>query len=314
MMQQTGNKKRERKKDHDSASGLFKKAKHKSVTRKPREKPSSIKQSDDAALVTTRKPGLHEAETSDEAADKINAEKSNAEKGNAEKSNAEKSNAEEDGEESGNYSTADEEDDDETTVDVVPVKGALTTPSADTQQKQQPQQGEAQEQQEHEQHDWEEEQLRDLSSGNRLGAQRRVQRLIQEYFSSDPETGELIFLDDGTSRLKGSDLRRILNFLVPLRGINPKAKPNGFAAVVEVIRIRKLTKPDLYPNENVNMLLREYGNKPTAYTKRLKELEIQRLEIKKIADGLKLSYNGPQGEGEAASTSTAAGQNWQPFS
>lgn len=194
-----------------------------------------------------------------------------------------------DGNEDESYSTADEED----VVAEAPSKQLLPSES------------------QAESEAWKKEQLEDLGRGNRLGAQRRTQRLIGDYFRNDPETGELIYLDDGTSRVRGSDIRRILNFLVPLKNIHPKAKPNGFAPVIEILRIRKLTSTGLFPNESVDKLIQEYGMKPTAHKKRIVDLEEQRIQIKQIAEGLKLSYHEKEGEGDHETAKAVGSKDWQ---
>lgn len=157
--------------------------------------------------------------------------------------------------------------------------------------------------------EWKQEQSNDLSKGNRLGAQRRLQRLICDYFSADKETGELIFLDDASSRVRGSDIRRLVNFFVPLKNIHPKAKPNGAAAVIEILRQRKLNYASLFPNETVKQLFAELANKPTAFQDKIKRLEQQRIQIKKIAKGLEQ----PNESATSTNDTAASDADWIAF-
>lgn len=159
---------------------------------------------------------------------------------------------------------------------------------------------------------WTIEQASDLANGNRLGAQRRVHRLISGYFRADRDSGELVFLDDGVSKLRGSDVRRIVNFLVPMKNIHPKQKPNGIAPILDILRLRRL-EPTLFPNENVSLLLQELGNKPTAYTDRIRKLDVQRLEIKRIADGLKFGEHDEKREPADSETKAPPVSHWETF-
>lgn len=157
--------------------------------------------------------------------------------------------------------------------------------------------------------EWKHQQLEDLTSGNKLSAQRRFQRLICDYFRPDKESGELIFLDDGTSKVRGSDLRRLVNFFVPLKNIHPKSRPNGIPAIVEVLRVRKLNYASIFPNENLKAIFAELGNKPTAFQDRIKRLEQQRKQILSIAESLKESNESKTG----ASTSKPSNEDWSTF-
>lgn len=156
--------------------------------------------------------------------------------------------------------------------------------------------------------EWTRQQLDDLSKGNKLGAQRRLHKLICEYFRPDQATGELVFLDDSAGKVRGSDIRRIVNFFVPLKNIHPKAKPNGIAAIIEILRLRKLNLTSLFPNESVKAVFAELANKPTAYQDRIKTLEQQRIQIKRIAEGLAQPDGSP-----AAASASDGGTNWTSF-
>lgn len=105
--------------------------------------------------------------------------------------------------------------------------------------------------------------------GNRAKARSEIEKLIREYFIIDPSSGKLTFKDDGTSELRGAEFGKLVNFLYPLKNIHPAKKPAGFAAVIEILRSRKLFDASLFPNNTLVNTFKEYGSKPTAYKKRI---------------------------------------------
>lgn len=144
----------------------------------------------------------------------------------------------------------------------------------------------------------------DLAKGNRLGAQRRLKSLLSEYFVIDPSNHELILADDGTTRVRGSNMQSILNFMIPQKKIHPKTKPTGLAAVIEVLRLRGLYDAAVFPNNSVALIFNEYKDKPSAYQSRLTNLDKQLKLISKISASL--NYD----EKTAAATQT---KDWATF-
>lgn len=160
---------------------------------------------------------------------------------------------------------------------------------------------------------WKEELKSDLSSGNRLGAQRRLRTLLSDYFVIDGKTGDLFFKDDH-KQLRGADIHKILNYFIPMKNIHPKNKPNGTAAIVEILRARKLNDGTLFPNESVAATFSEYGMKPTAFKNKIKTLEAINSQIRSIASGLKLIGNESRNETTPSPATEVAMEDWETFS
>lgn len=159
---------------------------------------------------------------------------------------------------------------------------------------------------------WKQEQKANLSTGNRLTAQRRFKQLLLEFFETDGKTGELFFRDDN-KLLRGADLRKIINYFVPLKHIHPKGKPNGVAAVIEILRTRDLLDHTLFPNESVTTLFSEFGKKPTAYQEKIQAIEGLNKKIQSIASGLQLAGNGQADEAAETTAGSSSIKNWTTF-
>lgn len=91
-----------------------------------------------------------------------------------------------------------------------------------------------------------------------------LKRILHSYFEINSDDN-IIFRDDGITRLRGASLSKIINFLVPSRNIHPKAKPAGFAAIAEVLREENLLNHEFFPNENLTPVFDHYMKKKTAY-------------------------------------------------
>lgn len=158
---------------------------------------------------------------------------------------------------------------------------------------------------------WREKQLNDLKAGNRLSAQRRLKELLGNFFIIDHKSGELTFRDDSKT-LRGADVRKIANYFVPLKNIHPKAKPNGVAAVVEILRVKELIDPLLFPNQSVADLFNEYGAKPTAYQNKIRDIHSLNEQIKSLAAGLHV-INGSSDKTAETSAGKAQTKDWPSF-
>lgn len=110
-----------------------------------------------------------------------------------------------------------------------------------------------------------------------LGTERgeirnNLKKLLNEFFILHPD-GSMIFRDDSQTTLKGADHEKIINFLAPAKNVNPGKKPNSFAAIIDVLRTRNLFDPRLFPNASLSEVFKDYGNKPTAFTNRIKSYD-----------------------------------------
>lgn len=106
---------------------------------------------------------------------------------------------------------------------------------------------------------------------DRVKARSLIDKVLREFFVINHQDDSLTFKDDGVTVLRDAEFGRLLNFLIPLKNIHPGRKPSGFPAIVEVLRIRHLFDPDLFPNNSLQKVFRDYGNKPTAYKARITE-------------------------------------------
>lgn len=147
------------------------------------------------------------------------------------------------------------------------------------------------------------------SEPNRGALRRRVSSAIREFFRTSND-GALIFRDDEKTELKGADFNKILNFLVPLKNIHPKAKPNGFAAIMDVLRLRDLDEALRFPNEHVAEVFSLYGKKPTAFTQRLRAYDEVLQRDRELAEKLATEFASQQHE----SASGIFGKSWSTFS
>lgn len=153
--------------------------------------------------------------------------------------------------------------------------------------------------------EWKNSLKRLVAAGNRKAAQEKVRSLLAEYFIID-KTGELIFLDDNTTRLRGADIKKIVNYMVPMKNINPKIKPTGFSVVLDILRSRSLNDPELFPNNEVGNVISSLGGKASAHAKKIEDIDKLNVTIREIANGLAASS-------EPFESSTARGKNWSTF-
>ena len=148
--------------------------------------------------------------------------------------------------------------------------------------------------------------------GNRSRARSEIEKLCREYFTIDPGDGSLTFKDDGVTELRGAEIGKLINFLYPLKNIHPAKKPAGFAAVVEILRSRKLFNASLFPNHTLIETFKEYGSKPTAYKKRITDWT----KILRDTHELESLYKG-HGSGTTAATpgssGTGSARPWTTF-
>lgn len=161
---------------------------------------------------------------------------------------------------------------------------------------------------------WRRKQKADLEAGNRLSAQKRLKDLLASFFTLDNKTGEMRYRDD-SKPIRGADFHKIINYFVPMKNIHPKVKPNGTAALIEILRVRDLYDSSLFPNQSLATLFQEYGDKPTAHQTRIRDQESLNKRIKSLAAELELTER----QHEQASSPTpsptgaAAAKNWSAF-
>ena len=123
-----------------------------------------------------------------------------------------------------------------------------------------------------------------LATSLRVSLREAIYQLLLEFFTVDSSDNSLTFRDDGITKLRGSDSAKIINFLCPLKNIHPAKKPSGFAAVVEILRLRNLFNPELFPNNSLPTIFREYAKKPTAFRTRVTEWNKTLKQSRKIED------------------------------
>lgn len=110
------------------------------------------------------------------------------------------------------------------------------------------------------------------SAGDDRKQKRKILKsLLGIYFNLDKE-GHMTLVDDPSTTVKGADWRKIINFLVPAKNIHPKAKPDSFAPVVDVLRDNDIFNLDFYPNNSLEPHFNQYGKKATKYTDRIRSI------------------------------------------
>jgi hypothetical protein len=118
-----------------------------------------------------------------------------------------------------------------------------------------------------------------------------LKKLLNEFFMLQSD-GSMIFRDDSDTVLRGADHEKIINFLAPSKNVNPTKKPNGIAAVVDILRTRGLFSADRFPNTSLPTVFKEYGNKPSAYTERIRQFDALLETSKKIESVLSQDGSG----------------------
>lgn len=125
-----------------------------------------------------------------------------------------------------------------------------------------------------------------------------LQSLLSQYFNLKRDDGQMALVDDPQRPLKGADWKKIVNYLVPPKNKHPKARPAGFAAVVDVLRDNNILDLSLFPNDNLVPVFALFGKKPTAYSNRVRAIT-QSLQTSRLI---------------AQSVSHGQESDWEPFS